>query len=142
MNVYDSNRDLMRVRRAEWHDEYTDSTTWKYFQPQRGGHGAYFYRWSVKNEVEWKESFRILMTFLNEYKNRGGRVCAGSDSGFMYQVYGFGFVRELELFQEAGFSPLEVQRRLMQLSFSGLKTTRGRWKLASVQTSSSMTRTH
>jgi hypothetical protein len=110
MNVYDSNRDLMRVRRAEWHDEYTDSTTWKYFQPQRGGHGAYFYRWSVKNEVEWKESFRILMTFLNEYKNRGGRVCAGSDSGFMYQIYGFGFVRELELFQEAGFSPLEVLR--------------------------------
>jgi 2-haloalkanoic acid dehalogenase type II len=86
MNVYDSNRDLMRARRADWHDEYTDSTSWKYFQPQRGGHGAYFYRWSVKNEVEWKESFSILLTFLDEYKNRGGRVCAGSDSGFMYQV--------------------------------------------------------
>jgi imidazolonepropionase len=28
----------------------------------------------------------------------------------MYQVYGFGFVRELELLQEAGFSPLEVMR--------------------------------
>jgi imidazolonepropionase len=110
MNVYDGNRDLMRARRADWHDQYTDSTTWKYFQPQRGGHGAYFYRWSVKNEVEWRESFRNLMAFLNEYKNRGGRVCAGSDSGFMYQIYGFGFIRELELLQEAGFSPLEVLR--------------------------------
>ena len=110
MNVYDSNRDLMRARRAEWHEAYTDSTTWKYFQPQRGGHGAYFYRWSVKNEVEWRESFRIWMTFLNDYKNRGGRVCVGSDSGFMFQIYGFGFVRELELLQEAGFSPLEVLR--------------------------------
>jgi imidazolonepropionase len=50
------------------------------------------------------------MQFLNEYKNRGGRVCPGSDSGFMFQIYGFGYVRELELFQEAGFSPLEVLR--------------------------------
>lgn len=110
MNPYDSNRDVMRARRAEWHDAYTDRTTWRYFQPQRGGHGAYFYRWSVNNEVEWRESFRIWMAFLNDYKNLGGRVCVGSDSGFMYQIYGFGFVRELELFQEAGFSPLEVLR--------------------------------
>jgi hypothetical protein len=110
MNVYDGNRDLMRARRAEWHERYTDSTTWNYFQPQRGGHGAYFYRWSVKNEVEWRESFRIWMHFLNDYKNLGGRVCPGSDSGFMYQIYGFGYVRELELFQEAGFLPMEVLR--------------------------------
>ena len=48
------------------------------------------------------------MTFLNEYKNRGGRVTAGSDSGFIYQLYGFAFVRELELLREAGFHPLEV----------------------------------
>ncbi len=50
------------------------------------------------------------MHFLRDFKNRGGRVCAGSDSGFMYQVYGFGYVRELELLQEAGFNPLEVLR--------------------------------
>ncbi|WP_404987849.1 amidohydrolase [Caballeronia sp. LZ043] len=110
LNVYDGNRDVMRARRAEWHDSYTDQTTWKYFQPQRGGHGAYFYRWSVKNEVEWRESYRILMHFLNDYKNRGGRVCPGSDSGFMYQIYGFGYIRELELLQEAGFLPSEVLR--------------------------------
>ena len=48
------------------------------------------------------------MTFINEYKNRGGRVTAGSDSGFIYQLYGFGFIRELELLREAGFHPLEV----------------------------------
>jgi adenine deaminase len=28
----------------------------------------------------------------------------------MYQTYGFGFIRELELLQEAGFQPLEVLR--------------------------------
>src|SRR5262249_17930391 len=50
------------------------------------------------------------MHFANDYKNLGGRVCVGSDSGFMFQTYGFGLVRELELLQEAGFTPLEVLR--------------------------------
>ena len=50
------------------------------------------------------------MTFVNEYKNRGGRVTTGSDNGFIYQTYGFGYIRELELLREAGFSPLEVIR--------------------------------
>jgi imidazolonepropionase-like amidohydrolase len=109
-NIYDANRDLMRARRADWHDEYTWKAIWKYFQPQRGGHGAYWYRWSTTNEIEWKQNYRLWMQFINEYKNLGGRVCAGSDSGFIFQIYGFGFVRELELLQEAGFHPLEVVR--------------------------------
>ena len=50
------------------------------------------------------------MTFVNEYKNRGGRVTTGSDSGFIYQLYGFAYIRELELLREAGFNPLEVIR--------------------------------
>jgi imidazolonepropionase-like amidohydrolase len=50
------------------------------------------------------------MQFVNEYKNRGGRVTAGSDSGFLYQLYGFAYIRELELLREAGFHPLEVVR--------------------------------
>jgi imidazolonepropionase len=37
-------------------------------------------------------------------------VCAGSDSGFIFQLYGFGLMREFELLQEAGFHPLEVLR--------------------------------
>jgi imidazolonepropionase len=109
-NVYDANRDLMRTRNADWHSRYTDPTLWSYFQPQRGGHGAYWYRWSTTNEVEWRRTFSVWMRFVNDYKNAGGRVAVGSDSGFMYQTYGFGFVRELELLQEAGFDPLEVLR--------------------------------
>ena len=50
------------------------------------------------------------MTFVNEYKNRGGRVTTGSDSGYIYQLYGFAYIRELELLREAGFHPLEVIR--------------------------------
>ncbi|VVE15805.1 amidohydrolase [Pandoraea iniqua] len=116
LNVYDANRDLMRTRRADWHDRFTDPTLMRYFEPHRGGHGAYWYRWSTQNEVDWRETFRLWMHFLRDYKNRGGRVCAGSDSGFMYQVYGFGFVRELELLQEAGFNPHEALRAATQSS--------------------------
>jgi imidazolonepropionase-like amidohydrolase len=50
------------------------------------------------------------MEHINAYKNMGGRVAAGSDSGFIYNLYGFGFIRELELLREAGFHPLEVIR--------------------------------
>jgi imidazolonepropionase-like amidohydrolase len=35
-------------------------------------------------------------------------VTAGSDSGFIFQLYGFAYIRELELLREAGFHPLEV----------------------------------
>jgi len=108
--IYDANRDLMRARQADWHQPYAWKSMWKYFAPQRGGHGSYWYRWSTQNEIEWKENYRLWMSFINEYKNRGGRVCTGSDSGFIYQIFGFGYVRELELLQEAGFHPLEVIR--------------------------------
>jgi imidazolonepropionase-like amidohydrolase len=50
------------------------------------------------------------MVFINEYKNRGGRVTVGTDAGFIYQLYGFSYPRELELLREAGFHPLEVIR--------------------------------
>ena len=48
------------------------------------------------------------MQFVNDYKNRGGRVAAGSDAGFIFKLFGFAYIRELELLQEAGFHPLEV----------------------------------
>ena len=38
----------------------------------------------------------------------GGRVTTGSDPGFIWQLWGFSYVLELELLQEAGFAPLEV----------------------------------
>ena len=38
----------------------------------------------------------------------GGRVTASSDAGFIYNTYGFGYIHEMELLQEAGFHPLEV----------------------------------
>ena len=110
MTIYEASRDLMRARRAEWHEEYTLPSLWRFYQPSRKAHGSYWFYWTTEDEVAWKRNYQKWMVFLNEYKNRGGRVAAGSDSGFIYKLYGFGYIRELELLREAGFHPLEVIR--------------------------------
>ncbi len=48
------------------------------------------------------------MKALNDFGLRGGVIGTGEDAGFIYQLYGFGLIRELELHQEAGFHPLKV----------------------------------
>jgi hypothetical protein len=109
-NIYEANRDLHKTRRLEWHDDYTLPSLWKFYEPNRQSHGSYWFNWGTEQEVEWKENYRKWMRFINEYKNKGGRVTAGSDNGFIYQTYGFGYIRELEMLREAGFHPLEVVR--------------------------------
>jgi len=109
-NIYEASRDLMRARTADWHNDYTLPSLWKFYQPSKVSHGSYWHFWGTEEEVAWKENYRLWMTFVNEYKNRGGRVTTGSDSGFIFQLYGFAYIRELELLREAGFHPLEVIR--------------------------------
>ena len=109
-NIYEANRDLMRARTLEWHQDYTMPQLWEFFQPNRESHGSYWFSWGTEEEVNWKENYRLWMTFVNEYKNRGGRVTTGSDSGYIFELFGFAYIRELELLREAGFHPLEVIR--------------------------------
>ncbi|MFZ2235112.1 MAG: amidohydrolase family protein [Dokdonella sp.] len=108
--IYQASRDLMGARRAEWHDEYTLPSLWNFFTPNRDNHGSFFFDWGTEDEVAWKDNYRRWMAFVNDYKNRGGRVTVGSDSGYIYKLYGFGTIEELELLREAGFHPLEVLR--------------------------------
>lgn len=109
-NIYEASRDLHRARRAEWHETYTLPSLWEFYQPSKVSHGSYWHDWGTEQEIAWKENFRLWMAFVNEYKNRGGRVTVGSDSGFIFQLYGFAYIRELELLREAGFHPLEIIR--------------------------------
>ncbi|MGZ3755550.1 MAG: amidohydrolase family protein [Mucilaginibacter sp.] len=109
-NIYEANRDLMRARTAEWHPDYTMPALWNFYAPSWNSHGSYWHNWGTEQEIAWKENYRLWMAFINEYKNRGGRVTVGTDSGFIYELYGFAYIRELELLREAGFSPLEVIR--------------------------------
>jgi imidazolonepropionase-like amidohydrolase len=108
--IYLASRDLMRAYSAEWHYQYTMPNLWQFYRANRAQHGAYFFNWTTEDEVEWKHNFKLWMQFVNEYKNKGGTVVAGSDTGYIYSLYGFGYIQELELLQEAGFHPLEVIR--------------------------------
>lgn len=107
-SIYLSSRDWMRSRRAEWHDDYTMPSLWRFYQPDRNAHGSYWFDWGTEQEVAWRENYQLWMSFINEYKNRGGKVGVGEDAGYIYSTYGFGYVQELELLREAGFHPLEV----------------------------------
>jgi len=108
MTIYEASRDLMREMNADWHNEYTLPTLWDFFQPNRYAHGSYWFDWTTDDEIAWKKNYQKWMSFLNDYKNHGGRITTGSDSGYIFKIYGFGFIRELELLREAGFNALEV----------------------------------
>jgi hypothetical protein len=108
--IYEASRDLMREMRAEWHEEYTLPTLMRWYAPNREAHGAYWFNWTTADEIAWKKNYAIWMSFVNDYKNAGGRVAVGDDAGYIYKLFGFAYIRELELLQEAGFHPLEVVR--------------------------------
>jgi imidazolonepropionase-like amidohydrolase len=108
LTIYSAGRDLMRFRQAEWHDKYTLPSLMTFYTPSRTNHGSYWYYWTTEDEVAWRNFYQVWFRLLNDYKKMGGRVTTGSDSGFIYQTYGFGYINELEMLQEAGFHPLEV----------------------------------
>ena len=110
MTAYIATRDVMRAQTAVWHEKYTLPSLWNYYTPSRYNHGAYYFDWTTADEVAWKNFYRVWMSFLNDYKNAGGRVTVSSDAGYTYNLFGFSSVEEMELLQEAGFHPLEVFR--------------------------------
>ena len=110
MNIYAAGRNVMYARNADWHEKYTLPSLWDFYTPNRKAHGSYWFDWTTHDEIAWKKFYQVWMQFLNEYKNAGGKVTTGSDSGFIYKLFGFAYIEELELLQEAGFHPLEVIR--------------------------------
>jgi len=113
--IYSPNRDVKRAMRLEWHDEYTTPNLWNFYRPSRYAHASNWFDWTPEDEIEWKNNFKIWMQFLNDYKNKGGKVAIGTDAGYGYITYGFAMVQEMEMMQEAGFHPLEVIRSATKL---------------------------
>src|SRR5699024_12365620 len=92
------------------HETYNLPLRWEYYEPHRISNRSSWLNWGTEQEVAWKDNFRLWMTFVNEFKNRGRRVTLGYDAGYIYKLYGFGYIQEMELFREAGFHPLEIFR--------------------------------
>ena len=107
-NIYVASRDVMRMRTAEWHDEYTLPSLMAFFQPSTDAHGSYYWDWTTEIETAWKRFYDVWFRLVRDYQSIGGRITTGSDSGFIYQTYGFGYAMELEMLREAGLSPLEI----------------------------------
>lgn len=108
LDIYEASRDLQRAQNQPWFAEWLHPTLEEYFRPNPKNHGSYFLGWTSTDEVFWKENYRIWMAALRDFDRMGGLIGAGDDAGFIYQIYGFGLLRELELHQEAGFSSIKV----------------------------------
>jgi hypothetical protein len=108
LSIYEAARDLDKAENQPYFDEYLHPALAEFFKPNLANHGSFFVEWTTADEVYWKENFRIWMKALKEFGEKGGLIGTGEDAGFIYRIYGFGYTRELELQQEAGFPPLKV----------------------------------
>jgi hypothetical protein len=106
--IYEASRDLQRAITQPWFKDFLHPALEQFFAPNPENHGSYFYGWTSTDEVYWKENYSIWMQALRDFAHYGGIITTGEDAGFIYQMYGFGYLRELQLQQEAGFHPLEV----------------------------------
>ncbi len=108
LSIYEASRDLVRAQNQPWFADYLHPALGDFFKPDPAHHGSYFQGWTSTDEAYWKENYKIWMAALREFERRGGIIGAGEDAGYIYSIYGFGLIRELELQQEAGFPPLKV----------------------------------
>jgi len=108
LDIYEASRDLQRAQNQPWFAEYLHPALAEYFQPNPRNHGSYFIGWTSTDETFWKENYRLWMAALRDFDRRGGLIGMGDDAGFIYQMYGFGLIRGMELHQEAGFNPIKI----------------------------------
>ena len=108
LDIYEASRDLQRAQTQPWYKDMLHPSLANYFKPDPANHGSYFIGWSTTDEVYWKENYRIWMAALRDFERKGGTIGCGDDAGFIYQMYGFGLIREMELHQEAGFNTIKI----------------------------------
>lgn len=108
MDIYEASRDLQRAQTQPWFAEYLHPTLEEYFKPNPANHGSYFLGWTSTDEASWKENYRLWGAALRQFDRLGGLIGMGDDAGFIYQMYGFGLIRGMELHQEAGFHPIRI----------------------------------
>ena len=108
LSIYEASRDAIRAQNLPWLRDYLHPSMELFWRPNLANHGSYFLGWGNTQEVRWRQNYRIWMDALRHFGLQGGLITTGDDAGYIYSLYGFGMVRELELHEEAGFHPLEV----------------------------------
>jgi hypothetical protein len=108
LNIYEAARDLLRYQNQPFFKEYLHPALEKFFAPDPNNHGSFFLNWTSADEAEWRQNYRLWMDAVRDFGRRGGVIGIGEDAGFIYNLFGFGMIRGMELHQEAGFHPLQV----------------------------------
>ena len=106
--IYEAARDLQRATSSPWFKDYLHPGLEKFFKPNLESHGSFFTDWTHTDEVYWRENYQIWFKAAKRFEELGGIITTGEDGGYIYQVFGFGYLRELQLHEEAGFHPLQV----------------------------------
>ena len=107
-SIYEASRDIDKAQNQPYFKDYLHPALAEFFKPNLSNHGSFFVEWTTADEVYWKENYRLWMKAVLDFERKGGLVGTGEDAGFIYRIYGFGYLRELELHLEAGFPPLKV----------------------------------
>lgn len=108
LSIYEATRDIVRAQNLPWFKDYLHPSMEEFWKPNLKRHGSFFLGWTNTQEVRWRQNYRIWMGALRDFGVKGGLITTGDDAGYIYSLYGFGLIRELELHEEAGFHPLEV----------------------------------
>jgi imidazolonepropionase-like amidohydrolase len=108
LEIYEASRDLQRAQTQPQFGDYLHPVLADFFRPNLENHGSYFVNWSSTDETFWKENYQHWFRAVRDFASRGGLVTLGDDAGYIYQMYGYGMIRNLELHQEAGFHPVKI----------------------------------
>ncbi len=109
-NIYSASRDVMAAKNRDWHAKYSLPSLMEFYAPSATNHGSYYKDWTSEDETAWRNFYAKWLRLTKDFHDRGGRVTAGSDPGYIYQTWGFAYIGELEMLREAGLSPLAVIR--------------------------------
>ncbi len=109
-NIYSASRDVMAAKTRDWHARYSLPSLMEFYAPSATNHGSYYKDWTSEDETAWRNFYSKWFKLTKDFHDRGGRVTAGSDPGYIYQTWGFAYIGELEMLREAGLSPLAVIR--------------------------------
>lgn len=118
LSIYEAARDLVRYQHQPFFAEYLHPALEKFFAPNANNHGSFFLNWTSVDEAEWRGNYRLWMDAVRRFGGLGGTIVVGEDAGFIYNLFGFGLIRGMELLEEAGFKPLQV---ITQVTANGAK---------------------
>jgi len=110
LSIYEACRDLVRHQNLPWYRDYLHPSMEAFWQPNNDRHGSFFVGWTSSEEARWRQNYRLWMDAVRAFGVKGGVITTGDDAGYIWSLYGFGLLRELELHEEAGFHPLDVIR--------------------------------